>query len=288
MTLGAKPFAGRQAVLATMHGKEAAIASILENALGLSIIVPQGIDTDTLGTFTGEIARPGNMDEVLIAKARLGLSITGLNLAIASEGSYGPHPHIPFIPAGLEKLVLVDQTTGLIAMEHVFDDAPSYHNRQVKDMADLADFPVLIGFPAQALIVKPSDFPAPSVAVFKGLRDLESLACAIKTATAHSRDGLAQVETDMRAHMNPARMATLARLTERFAGRLLSACKACDAPGWGVVDIENGLPCSWCGGPTNLVRSEIYGCFLCDHREKTPRTDGLQEADPGSCPYCNP
>ena len=98
MTAG--PYAGRSAVLATMHGKEAAFAPVLADRLGLDLIVPGGIDTDALGTFTGEIARQGSIGETARAKAVLGLSIAGGDLALASEGAYGPHPQIPLIPLG--------------------------------------------------------------------------------------------------------------------------------------------------------------------------------------------
>lgn len=53
------PFQGRDWVIATRHGKEAVLAPILENALGLRITVPPDLDTDVLGTFSGEVPRLG-------------------------------------------------------------------------------------------------------------------------------------------------------------------------------------------------------------------------------------
>jgi hypothetical protein len=49
------PYAGRIAVLATIHGKERAFGPALHTALGLHVRVSPGIDTDALGTFTGEV-----------------------------------------------------------------------------------------------------------------------------------------------------------------------------------------------------------------------------------------
>ena len=40
------------AVLATMHGKERAIAPLLQRTLGLAVKVPPGLDTDRFGTFS--------------------------------------------------------------------------------------------------------------------------------------------------------------------------------------------------------------------------------------------
>ncbi|MEZ5786523.1 MAG: hypothetical protein R3D62_08665 [Xanthobacteraceae bacterium] len=62
-------------MLATMHGKEVAIAPALRERLGLIVEVAEGIDTDRLGTFTGEIPRAGTIEEAAIAKARLGMAV---------------------------------------------------------------------------------------------------------------------------------------------------------------------------------------------------------------------
>jgi hypothetical protein len=124
--------------------------------------------------------------------------------------------------------------------------------------------------------------------VAKGIREPKALQVAIATAAGLSADGKALVETDMRAHMNPTRMAALGRLAEQLAGRLRCVCPDCAAPGFGLVDTENGLPCEWCGGPSVMVRHQIFGCANCDYRERRPRPDGLLHADPGKCMTCNP
>ena len=55
----AGPYCGRVAVLTTKHGKERAVGRPLRAALGLIVAVPEEIDTDLLGTFTGEVERVG-------------------------------------------------------------------------------------------------------------------------------------------------------------------------------------------------------------------------------------
>jgi len=42
--------------LGTMHGKAAAIAPPLAR-LGIALVVPEGLDTNRFGTFTGEVPR---------------------------------------------------------------------------------------------------------------------------------------------------------------------------------------------------------------------------------------
>lgn len=282
----ASAFAGRRAALATMHGKERAIVPAFRDILGIDIEVPGDLDTDQLGTFSGEIERAGSMDEVLVAKARLGLKVSGLDLAIASEGSFGPHPQMPFIPVGLEKLVLVDARSGLVAMEQSIDLAPSYASWDTANMIDIEDQIRATGFPDQAMIVRPNTGPAGIVQ--KGIQTSENLEAAIVHAARVSSDGLAFVQTDMRAHFNPRRMMSIGSLAKKLADRLCQSCGSCSAPGWGVKGTEAGLPCSWCGAPTAWVLHEIMGCFMCDHETSQPRSDGLTEADPAHCPYCNP
>ncbi len=282
----ASAFAGRRAVLATMHGKDRAIVPAFRDILGIAIEVPDDLDTDQLGTFSGEIERAGSMDEVLVAKARLGLKVSGLDLAIASEGSFGPHPQMPFFPVGLEKLVLIDAKSGLVAMEHSVDLTPCYASWETRRMIDIADQIRATGFPDQAMIVRPNN--GPRAIVQKGLQTFETLEAAIVQAAVVSNDGLAFVQTDMRAHFNPKRMMSIELLAKKFADRLCQTCRSCSAPGWGVKGTEAGLPCSWCGAPTAWILHELMGCFMCDNQASQPRSDGLTEADPAHCPCCNP
>jgi len=284
----AHPYAGTQAALATMHEKERAIAPALANLVGLEVIVPPGLDTDRLGTFTGETPRAGTIEEAAIAKARLGMDAAGLPLGLASEGAYGPHPQIQFIAAGVELIVLVDDVRGLIVKEHIIEEAPHYHHAVVGAGDDLGEFLARVEFPEHGVIVRPNTGAPEAATIRKGIQSHEALTVAVRAACAASADGQAFVQADMRAHVNPRRMATLTRLAERFAARLARLCPDCGAPGYGMVDVESGLPCAGCGAPSGLVRFEVFGCPACDQRERCPRADGQEAADPRHCPLCNP
>jgi hypothetical protein len=50
-------FAGRSLVIASMHGKERVIAPGLESSLGVDTLVSDRLNTDLLGTFSGEQPR---------------------------------------------------------------------------------------------------------------------------------------------------------------------------------------------------------------------------------------
>ena len=281
-------YSGRRAVLATMHGKEIAIAPAFRDRLGLAVELASGIDTDALGTFTGEIPRAGTIREAAMAKAHLGMAESGLAIGIASEGSYGPHPTIPFLPGGVELMVLVDAVRGITVTEHIVDDSPVFDHVLADDAGSISDFLERVRFPAHALIVRANEPDNPKAPIHKGLRTRPLLTEAIATSAQNSKDGRALVQTDMRAHMNPTRMATLGRLARRLCDRLTTLCPACEAPGFGQIDIETGLPCKWCGGPSIIVLNQVFGCVVCDHREKRPCPDGRTQADPGHCLECNP
>ncbi len=287
--LGTKGYyAGRTAALATMHGKQDAIAPVLEAHLGLSVVVPDRLDTDALGTFTGEIERPGDMLETAIAKARLGMQAAGTNIGIASEGSYGPHPVMPFVPLGRELIVLIDDTRGITIKEVLLCDATNFLHVLASTIDDIENFLQRVGFPEHGLIVRPNRAAPGGARVLKGIQCLDSLSQAIRHLAESSSDRRARIEADMRAHQNPTRMAAIADASRLLADRVATLCPSCESPGFGREGSETGLPCSWCGAPTERVLHEIMGCAACDHTEEQSRSDGLTEADPGQCQYCNP
>lgn len=281
------PYAGRTAVIATMHRKEAAVAPALISMLGLAVTLAPGLDTDLLGTFSGEIPRQGTMLEVAKRKARLGMSVMGAQLGLASEGSFGPHPAIPYIPAGLELMVFVDDERGTVVTESVIAEKTNYNHLVVLPGEAADEFLQRIGFPTHGLIVRPNEGEVAS-ALTKGIVDTDSLRRAIQDAAAASSDGRARMETDMRAHFNPTRMRSLVLLAARLAQRLSRQCPACGAPGFGRTGSRPGLVCEACGMPTELVVAEILGCPACDYTEERPRGDGLQRAPALCCPECNP
>ncbi|MFN6941558.1 MAG: hypothetical protein ACK4OG_06120, partial [Parvibaculum sp.] len=107
------PTRGRRAVIATMHGKERVMAPILAGMLGLEVSVAAGIDTDRFGTFTREIARAGGQQDALRAKARAALELDpNADFAVASKGSFGPDPVIPFMGIGRELVMIVERHSG--------------------------------------------------------------------------------------------------------------------------------------------------------------------------------
>ncbi len=281
------PYRGRKAVLSTKHGKERSIAPPLTAGVGLEILVPDGLDTDMLGTFTGEVPRIGPALEVALRKARLGMARAGLPLGLANEGSFGPHPELVFVPGDHEILVFVDDEMGIEVVEETLSAATNFAHQETAAAEDLDDFLKQARFPSHGLIVRPNSGLQPGL-LFKGITTPPLLADAVQRCAKASEDGLAHVETDMRAQMNPMRQAVLRDLADRLAQRLAARCPQCGAPGWGVVDVVRGLPCELCGQETEGVREEVYGCPRCELRHSRPRKDGRRQADARDCPFCNP
>jgi len=228
------PYHGRQVALATKHGKLAQIGPALRAAVSLEVI-PVDLDTDMFGTFTGEIARPGDALHTAIAKAQAAAHTGALSLGVASEGSFGPHPGSPFVSANLEIVVLVDLDIGCHIAEQVLTTNTNFaHVRLTSDQSP-DDFARSIGFPTHALVVQPS---VGHGKIIKGITDDAELKAAITASAAVSSDGQALVQTDMRAHCNPTRQLQIAEAANRLAKRLTILCPACGVPGWGQVETK--------------------------------------------------
>ncbi len=292
----ASPYAGLWVALATRHGKERVIGRALRHGVRAHLRHLPDVDTDQLGSFCGRVPRSLPPLEACRAKAELALAHSGLSLAIASEGSFGPHPALPFLPAGHECMVFLDAERGLVISEELLARRTNFAHRWLPAaVAQAAEWPddlwawlAAIGFPSHGLLVRPGgESPDLLPADSKGILALPELRHAIRTA-ASTGDGRVLLETDMRAHCNPTRMASIRALSFRLVRRLARLCPACGAPGWGRVGHVPGLPCDGCGTPTERTLWELLGCVRCAEQQRLPRADGLQVADPGQCPRCNP
>ncbi len=282
----AQLFANRVAVLATMHRKEMAIAPIVEPALGVTLQVPANFNTDRFGTFTRDIDRMGNQLEAARHKAETAMNLTGATLALASEGSFGPHPAFPFVSCDCELVLLIDRQHDLEVMGQVVTPQTNYSHKVVSSLEAAQEFAHKIGFPQHGLVVITRPDTPSEAEIFKGIISPEALAEAVQSAL--SATGKAHLETDMRAHYNPTRMQAIAQAAQNLVEKLLHLCPRCDWPDFDVVETLVGLPCEWCGLPTAKVRSQIFGCKKCGFQQEVSFPEGNQTANPAECAYCNP
>ena len=274
------PYRGVTAALATKHRKEELLAPHF-STLGISIEVPD-IDTDLLGTFTGEIPREGTPKDVVLKKARLGIEVTGLAYGIASEGSIGPDLVVPFLNSDIECMAWVDATRSLELVE--------YHRsldilaaRSVVGAGDsLDEFLKSADFPNHSLIVRAENG---SGEIYKGINSSEQLDTALRSLFKDSERLI--IESDLRAHHSPSRQRNIATLAEKLVSRLSRLCKECQTPGWGEVGYLYGLECSECRNvEERAVSGKIFGCGGCDYKEKV--VGGKKFVEPAECGVCNP
>lgn len=271
---------------ATKHKKEDVVYPKFRELLGVTLIVPC-VDTDKLGTFSGEIERTGHALEVAEKKAILGMKATGFSFGLASEGSFCPHPYIPFIASNQEILLFIDKERDFKLHESMVSQKTNFCQKIISALDEAAPFLTTALFPSHGLIVRPNLWEDKSV-IFKGIRTQEDLTKAFTECSLISADSKVWLETDMRANLNPSRMSVIGELAERLAKRLGCACPSCNSPGWGCTGMEKGLPCEYCGEPTELLAKSVFGCVKCEHKVIVPREDGVTKAEQQYCNFCNP
>lgn len=275
------------AVLATMHGKERAIAPLLQRTLGVAVKVPAGLDTDRFGTFSRDVPRTGTPEDAARAKIAAAFErMPRARVGLASEGSFGPHPQVPFLPVDGELVMLVDRRDGLELTGYHLTPRTNFAHTQVQEMAAAEAFAARIGFPSHGLIVMGSigGQPAPTRLLRKNIATVLELHAAVAKAIA--RCGAAHLETDMRAHRNPTRMRAIRRATVDLLRRYRSCCPRCARPGFVVSERVPGLPCAACGSPTAVTVAEVVTCAGCAYRIE--RAAAAPVADPSRCDLCNP
>ena len=191
-------FKNRTAVLLTKHQKEDVIFPVLQ-ATGMLLKVEKTYDTDLLGTFTNEIARQGSQLEAARAKALKAIEITGNPIGIASEGSFGPHPSIYFVPADIELVLLVDAENKIEIAGWELSTDTNFSGEEVTNYKEALAFAEKTGFPKHGLVVKYPVSKNKFKIAAKGIITTETLKQVINEALKFSTDGKAHLETDMRA-----------------------------------------------------------------------------------------
>ncbi|GAB4475314.1 MAG: hypothetical protein OHK0037_36470 [Elainellaceae cyanobacterium] len=279
-------FAGRTAILATMHRKEEAIAPLLQSAFELEVIVPAEFNSDQFGTFTRDVKRPADQLATARLKALHAMEQLGADLAIASEGSFGPHPLIPYVPLNRELVLLVDRQHDLEIAGYAATPDTNFSHKQVDSLDAALDFARSVGFPSHGLVIMPAAEGSDPAEIHKGITQEDALRAIV--ADTLQRHGRAHLETDMRAMMNPTRMKAIALATQDLIRKLRQTCPQCNTPGFEVGDRQPGLPCELCHSPTDLTLAAIYRCTKCGFSQSVRYPDGQEFADPAQCAYCNP
>jgi len=277
-------FEGRTLVIATMHKKEQVLAPILETGLGVKCILPEHFNSDQWGTFSGEIER--SLDPVATAREKClrAMELSGCDLGIASEGSFGPHPNLFFIHADDEFLLLIDSKNNIEIISRELSTKTNFNAKTIHTEKELLDFASLVDFPTHGLILKGANDS--SNRIYKGIVNQNELIHAFNELK--QQNLLVQVETDMRAMYNPTRMSVIETVALKLIKKVQSTCPNCGIPGFDITDIRAGLLCSLCGTPTKSAIAYISICGHCGFTKEDMYPKGKTTEDPMYCDRCNP
>lgn len=280
MTFMPHPYNGIQAVIATKHNKGQLVSPIFQK---LSIAISSvDVDTDQLGTFSGEIPRVGTPKEVVLKKARLGLKSDSNLFATASEGSIGPDPTIPFVQSDIELMAWIDDKNGFELVESYRSFEITAERIELESGDPIDKFLVSADFPNHSLIVKSKDSGGE---VFKGINQLNDLELAMQSLFKNHKKII--IENDLRANHSPSRQKNIAAAAEKLVARLANLCRKCQLPGWGSVAGLYGLNCESCGQMEDkAVKGVVNGCVSCDYKEGSLNDKKFITA--AECSFCNP
>lgn len=275
-------WAGRTVIVATQHEKERALGPLLLSHLGLPYWLVNGFDTDQFGTFSGEVEREDDPVITLRKKIKRALELSGGTLGLGNEGSFGPHPQMPWVPGDQELVMLVDTKNQLEVMEVVTSTETNYNSlAEVASWEELENFANLALFPSHGLIVKTVGAETFNV-IKKGITDWDTL----RQIYDHHQKQKLSVETDMRANFNPTRMRVIEQAGLKLMQQLNTLCPQCQWPAFGDVTQVSGLPCENCSRPTRLTKLTITTCQHCGYREEKPSEQ--LHASAQYCDFCNP
>ena len=264
-------------LLSSKHQKEGLLQPIFE-PFGLHLLVNEGFDTDDYGTFCGAIPRTEGPKITVKEKCLAGMSFAGKRQGLASEGSFGPHPSIPFLTINEEWLVYIDLDRNLEIFRRSTTLEVCHARLGYHDAAQLSRFLTNCSFGPQGLIFKDSEN---ANVLVKGIQDQTQLEQLMQQFPKW------EIETDLRAHMSPLRQKNIIAAAKDLTERMHRYCPQCDQPDFSVQKVSGNLLCEFCLQKSNAYQFLEYSCLHCHHQLIEQRKDKNFE-DPQYCNHCNP
>jgi hypothetical protein len=178
-------YEGIQAVLASNHGKERVVAPLLAAEIGLQVELANGVDTDRFGTFSHEIEQVGGPLQAARSKIAACFSASPwAQVGLASEGSFAPHPAIPFLAVGRELVLMIDRRTGREPAGTDVTLETNFQQAVANDIEGALAFARKIGWPQHGLVVLGchQGRPAPKLLVDKAVTEVSLLELAVAKA----------------------------------------------------------------------------------------------------------
>jgi hypothetical protein len=277
-------FENRNMLIVTKHGKEEVLQPILEQALKVKCLISNDFDTDSFGTFSGEIARKEDALVTIRKKCLAAMAYYDCDLAVASEGSFGPHPSAFFASADDELILLIDLKNDLEIIGRKLSLETNFSAKSFTDLSSFFAFLQQIQFPSHHVILK--DKEKDPLEIHKDFKSQEEVVQMFHSL--FEKYGTVFAETDMRAMNNPTRMKIIKESAENLVEKTQSLCPKCQFPGFSVTSAVAGLPCECCNFPTKSTLYHVLKCTRCNFEEKKyfPRNVSMEE--PMYCDNCNP
>lgn len=277
-------FKNRKLLIATKHKKEKVIAPLLEKSLGVKCFIDEDLDTDILGTFTGETERELDPIATVRKKCLWAMEKNKCDLGVASEGSFGPHPSLIFVNADDEFLIFIDKKNDLEIIVRELSVETNFNGKEIETEEELLEFAETALFPSHKLILRKSNFDKKNIV--KDISNFNELKRSFHLLK--NKFKKIYIETDMRAMYNPSRMAVIKNTTLKLIEKINSCCPKCNTNGFSITEAKKGLKCSLCNLPTKSTLSYIYNCKRCNHSEEQMYPNKKTTENPMYCNYCNP
>ena len=280
----AHAWAGETVYFGTRHGKARLLLGPLR-ALGIRCLTAR-IDTDAFGTFSGSVPRTASIRETLQAKIQqVFKEFPQARFALASEGSFGPHPRYG-IPSDHEALLWKERNSPHeIFVDHLSTEVHHFEIK-VNPGEDPKAALQKTRFPSHALCIRREGDPLPFQSAIRSRHRLEEALRNIARMPDPPRALL--ISADLRAHLNPTRMEVIREAGKKLAERISSLCPACDQPGFWPEKPGEGTPCPDCGTPSPIPSGHHWGCLRCAYSEYRPDPEAIGKTHPGICINCNP
>lgn len=266
-----------QLLLSSKHHKDQLLNSIFE-PLGSKLLNNEGFDTDNFGTFSGSIPRREGPKATVKEKCLAGMGFAGKRQGLASEGSFGPHPTIPLLHINEEWLIYIDLDRNLEIFGRSTTLEVCHAQLHYKDAKMLPKFLSNCSFGKQGMVLRDL---ASGQMIANGIQDQSTLVALMQQYSQW------QIETDLRAHMNPLRQKNITAAGRDLIVRMQSRCPNCAYPDFSVQKVSGNLPCNWCQHPTESYQFLAYRCLACHYQVIEKRKDKNSE-DPQYCNHCNP
>ncbi len=266
-----------QLLLSSKHLKEQILQPLFD-PYGVELIVNLDFDTDVYGTFCGTTPRIEGPKITVKEKCLAGMAFANKRQGLASEGSFGPHPGSPFMSVNEEWLVYIDLDLGLEIYGRSTTIEVCHAQLHYQDAAQLPSFLSNCSFGKQGLVLKNA---SSGQLLEKGIQEPAQLELLLQQIPEW------QIETDLRAHMNPLRQKNIAAAGKDLMERMQRRCPNCAHPDFSVQKVSGQLACSLCFQLTDNYQFLEYTCNYCAHHQIEERTDKKLE-DPQFCNNCNP